>query len=251
MAKKGLIYYFSFVMIACSLLLSACERTQKSLIVYSGQGMMTAMEDIKKAFEKKHGINIHLIYAGSNTLLSNIKNTQKGDIYIPGSHDYIDKAEDLIRSHRVIARHVPTFAVRKDNNKDIQSFRDLSRAGIRIAVGNKDMCSIGMTTQKILAGAEDKTGITNNIVINASTVVELFDLVANNEVDASLIWKDMLSRPGAQGLKPLPIPEEINIIKEIPVAVLSTTTDLASAKLFAEYVATEGKAIFIKNGFVD
>lgn len=251
MKKILFLLILSMVMLSFALLLASCEKKPKTLIVYSGQGMINPMEEIKKAFEEKYDIKIHLVYAGSNTLLSTIKNTQKGDIYIPGSSIYIAQAGDLVTHHQDVARHVPIFAIRKDNSKNIQTFDDLSRDDVRIAVGNKDMCSIGMTTDKIISRAGERAGFANNIVITASTVVELLNLVIHDEVDTSLIWKDQLQKPEAQGLKAIHIPGEKNIVSDIPVAVLTTSQDMASARLFADYVANEGKAIFIKNGFVE
>ena len=40
----------------------------------------------------------------------------------------------------------------------------------------------------------------------------------------------------------------MNEIKEVHVAVLTTTEDRETAQLFADFVASEGRAIFIKRG---
>ena len=55
------------------------------LLVYSGAGMRKPMDKIGIAFEKKYGVAVTYNYAGSNTLLSQIELTKKGDVYMPGA----------------------------------------------------------------------------------------------------------------------------------------------------------------------
>ena len=63
------------------------------------------------------------------------------------------------------------------------------------------------------------------IVITASTVNELLQLVVNNQVDAALVWKDMLKWDIAKELTEITIPDSLNRPKKIFVSTLSTTTD--------------------------
>jgi len=229
--------------------LSGCDKKERSLIVYSGKGIKSTMEDVKQAFEQKHEIKVNIIYAGSNTLLSTIQKTRKGDVFIPGSVFYIKKAGDLAAHSQYVALHIPTFAVRIDNPKGIRSFDDLLRPGIEIAVGNKDMCAIGRVADKIITGSSKDVEFAKNITITGSTVNELLDLVVQKEVDASLVWADMLKWPESSELKMIEMPSDINMIKEIHIAVLTTTTNRKNAELFTDFVATEGRTLFIKHGF--
>ncbi len=225
-----------------------CDKKEKSLIVYSGKGLKNAMEDVKEAFEQKHKQKISIIYAGSSNLLETIQKTKKGDVFIPGSVVPVKMAETLVAHSQSIATHKLTFAVRTDNPKNIKSYKDLSRPGIRIAAGNKEMCAAGTVAEKIMTGTKD-VEFAKNITITGSTVNALIDLVVQKEVDASLIWADMLTWPEAGVLKMVEIPSDINKTQEIPVAVLTTTTDRKSADLFADFVVTEGRSIFVKHGF--
>lgn len=229
--------------------LSGCDKKERSLLVYAGKGLRIAMEDVKQAFEQKHGIRVNIIYAGSNTLLSTIQKTKKGDVFVPGSLAYIKEAGDLVAHSQYIALHIPAFSVRTDNPKAIRSFNDLLPAGIRIAVGNKDMCAVGKVAEKIISDAGEEAEFAKNIVVTASTVNELIKLVIQKEVDAALIWKDMLEWPEAKELKMIEIPSAINRANEIHAAVLTTSTDRKSADLFVDFIANEGKILFKKHGF--
>jgi len=228
-----------------------CSRSgiDHPLVVYSGKGLSNAMEEAKTAFQQRHKIPVTIIYAGSDTLLSTIQRTRRGDIFIPGSATYIQRAGDLIRSDKYVADHIPAFIVRADNPKNLQTFADLLADGVKLAVGNKDMCAIGRVAEKIIAASDQQAAFRKNIVITGSTVNELLQLVNDREVDAALAWTDMLKWPGAAGLRGVAIPEAINSPKEIRVTVLAFSTDAQRAALFADFLTTEGKAIFTRHGF--
>ena len=111
------------------------------------------------------------------------------------------------------------------------------------------MCAIGRIAEAILTDSAPQQTFRPNIVITGSTVNELMQLVIDGEVDAALIWTDMLRWPEARELMPVAIPDDINKSKEVRVAVLSTSTNLTRATRFADFVATEGRDVFIKHGF--
>lgn len=244
---------FKFIMFsACFIFIlmnMGCEKQGKILTVYCGKGLKNAMEDVKEAFERKHDVTLHMIYAGSETLLKTIQKTNKGDIFIPGSLSFLTENSELVLQHQYVAEHIPVFAKRKDNPKPIQSFPDLLQPGLKLAVGNRDMCAIGRIADSIIKDLEKENDFTQNIAITGSTVNELLSLVLSGEVDASLIWVDMLTWPEAKELQPIEIPERVNKPKKVHVAVLSTTAEKKLATLFADFVATEGKTIFRAHGF--
>lgn len=47
-----------------------------------------AMEEAAKAFEQRTGIKVYLTFGGSGAILSQMKLSREGDLYIPGSPDY-------------------------------------------------------------------------------------------------------------------------------------------------------------------
>jgi ABC-type molybdate transport system substrate-binding protein len=111
------------------------------------------------------------------------------------------------------------------------------------------MCAAGTVSEKIMDDSAKDVAFAQNVAITASTVNELLDLVVQKEVDASLVWTDMLKWPEAGELKKIEIPQDINKIQEITVAVLTTTADRKNADLFGDFVAAEGRKIFAEHGF--
>ncbi|MDH3568084.1 MAG: substrate-binding domain-containing protein, partial [Desulfobacteraceae bacterium] len=90
-----LILLFGFFMA----FLFGCEKKDQELIVYSGQGLKNVMNELIADFENKHNLRVKVIYAGSETLLEAIVKSKRGDVFIPGSDKFIDKAGDLVLSH--------------------------------------------------------------------------------------------------------------------------------------------------------
>ena len=251
MGKKANNFIFIMVIACCIsiLMTGGCEKQEKKLTVYCGKGLKRVMEEVKGAFESTYDVRVHMVYSGSETLLETMQKTRKGDVFIPGSFNFLRESGELVLQHQYVAAHIPVFAIRKDNPKVIQSFPDLLQPGLKLAVGNKNMCAIGRVAYSLMKDSEREQEFTNNFAITGSTVNELLNLVLRREVDASLIWNDMLTWPEAIDLLGIEIPEEINKPKEIHVAVLSTAADKKTAALFADFVATEGTSIFRAHGF--
>ena len=230
---------------------TGCTQQPENLIVYSGKGLKFAVDEIIENFENREGISVSVVYAGSKTLLDTIKKTHKGDIYIPGSEAYIKDGKDLISHSEFVAYHVPTFIVSSKKSKEIKNFEDLFKPGVRIAVGNKRMAAIGRISEEILNNADLEIKSNQNIVITASTVNELIQLVAKNEVDAALIWRDMMEWDIAEGLTEVTIPDSLNKPKKVFVASLSTSINSELSDKFLRYASSdEGRSIFKKHGFV-
>lgn len=229
--------------------ISGCRGNDDPLIVYSGKGLKLPMDEIAAAYEEQTGTPVEIIYAGSNTLLSTIKKTQSGDIFVPGSQAYITNAGELITSHEFVGHHTPTIAVSQKMASKILEIEDLSKPGTKIATGNADMAAIGRITDAILKKMPPEESFQGNIVVKASTVNELIQLVIDGEVDAALIWRDMLSWDGADNLTELTIPAEYNAIKEIRAGILSTTASPKQAKKFLEFMQADGRRVFAQHGF--
>ncbi len=59
------------------------------LLVYVGAASKPPTEEAAGLFEKKTGIRVDLNIGGSGMILSQMKLTKMGDVYFPGSSDYM------------------------------------------------------------------------------------------------------------------------------------------------------------------
>jgi len=228
---------------------SATE-TPQSLHVYCGAGMRMPMDEIGLLFEEKYGISINYNYAGSNTLLSQMELTQKGDIYMPGATYYFDVAKEkgFTDYEQLIAYHVPVIAVPKGNPANISSMGDLAKPGVKVILGDSKAAAIGKLGNKILEENEIYEAVEKNIIARGATVNELVVYVSMNQADASIIWEDLVVN--SEKIDTVAIPCEQNIIKIIPIGTLTFSEKNDAAKKFVDFVASaEGKMIFEKHGF--
>ncbi|MEA1869298.1 MAG: molybdate ABC transporter substrate-binding protein [Euryarchaeota archaeon] len=223
----------------------------RSLLVYCGAGMRKPMDEIGSLFEEEHGVSVNYNYAGSNTLLSQMELTQKGDIYIPGATYYFDLAREkgLTDYEQHVAYHVPVIAVPKGNPAGITSLNDLAEPGVKVILGDPKAAAIGKLANAIL----DKNGLYDavdaNVIARGATVNELIVYTSMKQADASIIWADLVANSEKMGI--VEIPREQNIIKIIPIGTLTFSGQKDTAKKFVDFVESPaGKVIFERHGFI-
>lgn len=219
------------------------------LHVYCGAGMQEPMDEIATAFTEKYGVDITYTYAGSNTLLSQIELTEKGDIYMPGATYYFDAAKEkgYVDEEEMVVYHVPIIVTPKGNPAGITCLDDLGKEDIRISLGDPGACAIGKLSNQILEKNGLSESVIPNVVVRTGTVNEVGADVSLEQVDAGIIWEDLYD---PVYMEKIAISKEENIIKIVPIGMLSFSKNRNNAQKFIEFVTSdEGKGIFRKHGF--
>src|SRR4030042_6036886 len=123
------------------------QSSTKEILVFAGSASKPATEEAVKIFKEQTGITVNVVFGGSGFVLSQMKLSKKGDIYFPGSSDFMELAkreEQVFReSERILVYLVPAINVQKGNPKGIHSVRDLTRDNIRVAIANPEMVCVG------------------------------------------------------------------------------------------------------------
>ncbi len=223
--------------------------SQESLLVYSGAGLKTPMQEIGQAFTDKYGIGVQYTYAGSGTLISQMDLTKKGDVFITGSTVEFKIAQDkgLALDYQPVAYHVPVIAVQKANPKNIKTIQDFARPGLKVALGDTKATAIGKAGVKIFGKYNLTEAVDENVVTRTPTINELNVIMNTGQADAALLTLDQIN---PEKIDAVSIPVEDNVVLIIPVGVTSFTTSPDSAQKFADFVASdEGKAVFASHGF--
>jgi molybdate transport system substrate-binding protein len=227
------------------------KKVSGTLLVYSGAGMRKPMDEIGPLFEQKYDVAVKYNYAGSNTLLSQIELTKKGDIYMPGATMYINTAKEkgFVDYEQNVAYHIPVIAVPEGNPENITHLEDLAKSGVKVVLGDPKAAACGKIAKKIL----EKNGIYNvvqkNVIAYAGTVNELVVYLCMGQTEASIIWKASLMGTEKE-TDIIEIPKEQNIIKIIPIGRLTFSENKDMAKEFVDFVTSaKGKAIFEEHGF--
>lgn len=235
---------------ASELTQSAVEKPQ-SLIVYCGAGMRKPMDEIGPLFEERYGITIYYNYAGSGHLLNQIGLAQMGDVYQPGAMYYFDiaKEKSFTDHEKLVAYHVPVIAVPKGNPANITCLADLTKPGVRVAMGDPEACAIGELGNKILEKNGIKDAVEKNTIARGATVNALIVYVSTGDVDAAITWRESVLF-ALDETDVVEIPGNENIIKTIPIGVLTFSENKEYAGNFVDFVTSdEGKAIYEKYGF--
>jgi molybdate transport system substrate-binding protein len=221
-----------------------------SLLVYSGAGLRKPMDEIAQVFKEKYGVQIQYTYGGSAQNLNQLQLVREGDVYVPGDVYYFEAAleKGLVETGKEVAYHIPVIAVPEGNPAGIETLEDLGNEGVEVILGDEKAAAIGNISQKILAKNGVADSINKNVIAKAATVNELVVYMAMKQADASIIWEDNII--GVEDVEIIYIPEEQNIIKIIPVCVVSFSNKKELATKFVDFVASEeGKNIYQKYGF--
>ncbi len=220
-----------------------------SLSVYCAAGLKQPVEEIASAYQKEFGTAIHLQYGGTGTLLTDLRVSGKGDLFIAADASSIENARrlDLVRENLPIVRQHPVIAVKAGNPKKIATLEDLFRDDVKTAVANPEAASIGRSTKEALGGKWE--ALAAHVAVMKPTVTALAADLTVGAVDAAIIWDATV--PQFKGLEAVEVPELAEKVETASAAVLASCKQSAAALKFARYLSApeKGGAVFTRHGF--
>jgi molybdate transport system substrate-binding protein len=225
------------------------------LIVFSGAGLMKPMEEFRSNFEQMHGITVDVHYGSSGEIFGQLAAKQPCDVLIPGAAKYTNDAlkNGWVEADTItpLVYHIPLIIVPQGNPGDIHALEDLVKLGIKLAIGDPKAPAIGRVSIQIFEKNSIIDAVTPNVQVYAPTVNQLLIYVALKQVDAALIWGDMVTWAEGKGkVEVIRINPEQNIIKTIPTAVTTNAPHKKRARQFNDYISSEeGLSIWTKWGF--
>lgn len=248
----------SFVLVSISLFLpfAGCGVKQtKSITAYVGSASKPPMDEAAQVFESQVGVKVYLNYGGSGTMLSQMKLSKSGDVYIPGSSDFMAAAvrDNLIRpqSEQIVAYLIPVIAVQTGNPKNIRSLSDLAKPGIKVAIGNPEAVCLGLYAVELLQCNGLLSDVSKNIVTYAESCEKLATLLSLKAVDAVIGW-DVFGKWSPESIEVIYLrPEQLPRIGYIPAAVSTYSTNVESAQKFTDFLVSKtAQDIFRKWGYI-
>ena len=240
---------------AFSIIVGCARAPEEAITVFAGAASKVALDEAATAFENRSGIKVYANYGGSGAVLSQMKLSRSGDVYMPGSPDYLAVAErdGIIRpdSTKIVSYLVPIIAVQHGNPRNVQSLSDLARPGIKVAIGNPEAVCVGLYAVEIFDHNHLLTEVGRNIVTEAESCEKVATLISLKSVDAAIGWHvfhdwdpDSID---AVYLKP----EQLPRIAYIPAAISTYARDSDSAQKFIDFlVSSQGQDIFRKWGYI-
>jgi len=226
-----------------------------SLVIFAGSASKPPLDELARDFESQSGARVEITYGGSGTVLSQMILARTGDLYIPGSQDFMDTAEAKgavdPSTRKIVAYLVPAIAVPKGNPKNIRTLNDLARPGLRVGIGNPESVCLGLFAMEIFDKARLTDSIRPNIVVQTKSCDDTATVLALGQVDAVIGW-DVFDNWQADKITVIPLPkDQVVKIGNIPVALSAYAANKALAQEFVSYITgPDGKGIFAKHGYL-
>lgn len=246
------------LLVATVLICSGWEKIfadTQSITVFCGSANKPAMEEIAAKFKQDKNVEVNMIFGGSGTLLSQIELSKKGEIYLPGSPDYIIIAEKkkliIENSDQIVAYLVPAIITPAGNPANIKTLEDLTRPGIRLGIGNPETVCLGLYGIELLEKNNLLEPVLKNVVTFGGSCSKTANLAALNKLDAILGWR-VFHYWNPERMDFVAInPKQIQRISYIPISIPVYTKDLKLSKAFIEYTLSPiGKSIYKKYGYL-
>ncbi len=248
------------------LLLSGCQdskpksaktvHARKELVIYCENAMLMPVLDLKRGFEEMYKCSVMVHSDCSQNLMSFIKLSQKGDIYIPSSSasfiEFKTKTNVTLTDSTLIGYNKLVFMVNKGNPTHFDGrLSSLTKTKLPLVLANPETCSLGYETRKAIKSKSYYDALLPNIISLTIDSRGLVKSLKNQHADVVINWKSefFVNRNS----------EEIDIVdgftefkEDIPVyaATLSCSTESDLAKEFLVYSdSKQGQLALRKYGF--
>ena len=257
--------------LAAALWLFACSRAEKSseasaghassaddgsfagrtLEIFVGSASKPPTEAAVEAFEKKTQATIEAHYGGSGKMLADMKLAGRGDVYFPGSSDYMEiaKREGLVfpETEKRVVYLIPAINVQKGNPHGVRGVDDLAKSGLRVGIARPDTVCVGLYGVEVLEARGLGAAVRPNIVTHAESCEKAAQLVSLKAVDAILGW-EVFQHWDPENIETVYLPpEQVTRIGYIPAAVAKSSDERALAEAFIDFlVSDEGRAFYEK-----
>ena len=166
------------------------------LTFFYGTVNRKALEPIVESFAKREGITINEVPNGCGVLTAQMATMREQgdagfpDMYMACDVYYMNTVADQFQNVVNISNTDIVIVVQKGNPKEIETLQDLTKEGIRVALGQPDQCTIGVLSRKLLEAEEiyDQL-LASNVLTQTQTSALLVPSITTGSADAALAYK--------------------------------------------------------------
>lgn len=250
--SQGTAFLFGIVLLA-SPTLAAADR----LLAYVGAASKPPTEEAAKLYERKTGVKVEVVFGGSGYVLSQMKLAREGDLFFPGSSDYMEKAKRegdvFAETEKTIVYLVSAINVRRGNPLGIHTLRDLIRPGVKVAIANPEGVCVGAYAVEIIESAftpAEKDAFRKNLINHTESCEKTATAISLKMADAVIGWRVFEHWDPAR-IETVRLPrEQIRRIGYIPIAISKFTRDRAAAQAFIDFLSgPEGQAVYARHQY--
>jgi molybdate transport system substrate-binding protein len=240
---------------------STVERiSPSSLTIFAAASLTGAFQELAANFEASHpGVSLHLNFAGSQILRTQIAHGAAADIFASADQTNMDQ---LAADGQVISETIVQFATNqlviilpRDNPGNVSTLTDLARPDLKLVLADATVPA-GRYARQMLQnlatgpsyGTDFSAKVLANVVSNETDVKQVVAKIELGEADAGIVYtSDAVAAPE---LGTIPIPAPFNVIAMYPIAILTDSRNQSLAETFIMFVISEaGQSVLKKWGF--
>lgn len=220
-----------------------------SVTVLAAASLTSAFQDLGKQFEKDHsGVKVDLSFAGSSTLVAQVKQGAPGDVFASADQPNMQALHDaalLGNPAQVFARNQLEIVVAAGNPTGITGLGDLAKRGLIVL-----LCAPSVPCGRYALQAFSKAGVTVKPASLETDVKAVIGKVSLGEADAGVVYATDVKAGGSK-VQGVEIPDAQNVIASYPIALLAEARNGSAAKVFIQFVlSSEGQGILGRYGFL-
>ncbi len=242
MKKLVLLLVIVIILMGCEL---SVVDTSDQLTISVASSLKNVMLDLQNMYDQNFIIN----FGSSGNLKTQIQQGASIDIFISASSKEMNELESqgllLNDTKRDLLQNTLVLITPVGKASEITSFLDVATNKVgQIALGEPSSVPAGQYAQKVFEsfGINDKVA---NKAIYAKDVIQVLTYVAQNEVDAGVVYMT-----DAKKNKKVTIVDNSDIPVVYPLAIIKDSRHITKAEEFIEFLFSEkAKLIFEKYGF--
>lgn len=228
----------------------------QEILVYCGMTMSSAVFELSSLFEKETGCKASILYGGSGNLQKVIEVNEQGDIFFPGSYDYVKYLQTkgiVIRTSEVGHNRLSYF-VKKGNPLQIDGeLSNLTDKHLKVVVGSERAGAIGRATARLL----QKHGIKKRVFEESMYVTTdskgLAESIKEGDADLVINWyATAFFKKNKPFMDPIRIDSPYVKKTRLVMGQLKYSENRNCSDKFLDMVESDrGKEIFRRYGFIE
>ncbi|WP_437877411.1 molybdate ABC transporter substrate-binding protein [Sorangium sp. So ce513] len=227
------------------------------LVVFAAASLRDVFTALGEDFERAHaGVDVTFNFAGTQELRAQLEHGAAVDVFASADRRHMDELVEAGRAAGpvVFARNEPVIVVARESAGAIRGLADLPAAS-RVVLGAPEV-PIGRYTQAILdraagpLGADFRARVEARVVSRELSVRQVLTKVRLGEAQAGVVYRTD-AQAGQDGVAIVPIPPDINVVAEYPIAVVTGAAHPGLARAWVDLVLSEaGQSALRRAGFV-
>ncbi len=231
---------------------------EDKLVVFAAASLREAFtaigDDLKRG---RPGVEIVFNFAGTQELRAQLQHGAGADVFASADRRHMDElvAASEVASPTIFARNELVVVVAKDSGAAaLENFADLPNAS-RIVIGAPEV-PIGRYTSEILDrsaarfGADFRARVQAKVVSRELNVRQVLAKVSLGEAQAGFIYRTD-AQQALDRVTVLPIPPEVNVIAEYPIAIVTKAAHPVLARAWVDKVLSDAGQRQLRNaGFL-